>query len=224
MAKTVKNVTGSDIVIDSVGLTIPASDQYTIEVSEYLLWASNEVITEVEPDITAGNLVINDGINDLSATDGLRFLKYPDTAFNIRFLSDPERTNNFISKNVQEAIEEAKTGVVPVMPTTTTDDTPTVAYSRTLDDDTAYQFDVRMIARGLSTTLSGDFQQTVRVTRESGGGASIIGHIFQKRAIRTVSGMEITWDVSGNAVQLKVTGVAATTIKWQPQIEFEEVS
>ncbi len=226
MSKFLKNTTGVDIVITSVGLTISASTTLTIEVEEYTLWASDDVIAEITTDINTGDLVVSDGIGDLSAFDGLNFLRYPDTAFNIRFLSDPERFNGFIAKNVQEAIEEAVTGTSVVTPTTTVDATPTVAFSQTLADDTAYEFDARVIARGLSTVLAGDFQQVVTVRRESGGGAAIVSAIFQKRANRenAAAGTEICWDVSGNAVQLKVTGLAATTIKWQPQVEFEKVS
>lgn len=236
MTKRIKNSTGSDITVVSAGVTISAGGMYEIQPSEYLIWGSEEVIAEISADITAGNLVVN-AYDEVTGTDydlptvaeadiqrAFDFLRYPDYAFNVRFLSDPERANGFVAKNVQEAIEEARDGSVSISPTTTVDDTPTVAYSATLDDDTAYEFDARVIARGTSASLAGDFQQVVTVRREAGGSAEIIGDAFQKRAARSVSGTEIEWDVSGNDVQLKVVGLAATTIKWQPQIEFEKVS
>jgi len=225
MSKIIKNTTGLDIDLDSVGLTIAALSSYNVEIDEYTLWASEPVIAEVSPLITSGDLVVNDGLYDLVAFDGINYLKYPDFAFNIRFLSDPERLNGFVSKDVQRAIEEAKTGAVPVTPTTTVDATPTVAYSLSLVDDQAYEFDARVIARGTVADLEVDFQQAVTVRRRSGGGAEVVGNIFQKRANRSSSGAgtEICWVVSGNEVRLEVTGLAATVINWQPQIEFEKV-
>lgn len=224
MAKIVKNTTGSDIEVAQAGLTIPASSSYTIEIDEHTLWASDDVITEITADVTAGNLVINDGLNDLSATAGLNFLRYPDFAFNVRFLSEPERSNCFASKTVQEAIEEARTGISPVAATTTVDATPTVAYSAVLEDDAVYVFDARVTAQGISSLLHAGFQQEVTVRRASGGGATIVGDIYQKKACREVaaSGTEVCWDVAGNNVQLKVFGLAATTIEWHPSIEFSK--
>jgi hypothetical protein len=226
MAKILENTTGSDITVVSSGASVPAGGTYDIQEAEYLIWATDEVVTEITADINAGNLVLNDGNNNLSAADALFFLRYPDSAFNIRFLSDPERVNGFVSKDVQRAIEEAKTGSVPVSPTTTVDATPTVAYSVTLADDSTYEFDGRVIARGTAIDLDADFQQVVTVRRRSGGSAEIIGNIMQKRSNRSSSGAgtEICWVVTGNEVRLEVTGLAATSVKWQPQIEFEIVS
>jgi hypothetical protein len=237
MTKRIKNTTGSDITVVSAGITIPAGSIITLQPSEYLVWSSDDVIAEVLADITAGNLVVN-AYDHVSGTDydlptaveidvqrAIDFLRYPDYAFNIRFLSDPERVNGFVSKNVQEAIEEARTGIAPISPTTTTDNVPTVAYIATLDDDTTYFFDAYVVARRLDTTDdNGTFQQHIRVRREGGGAATLLGNTFQKLAMRTDSAMALEWDVSGNDVRLKVVGVNGKTIKWQPQVEFEKVS
>lgn len=108
MAKIVKNTTISAIELVSVGVTIPASGQYEINQKEFLEWASDDLATEITSYLTSGDLVINDGVNDLSLTEGLYYLRYPDWAFNTRFLDDTIRSNGFVSKNVQEAIEESK--------------------------------------------------------------------------------------------------------------------
>jgi hypothetical protein len=226
MPKILKNTTGTDITLQTAGSqTIPALGQRELFPGDYTYqWATDDVLAEVQPLLVSGDLVVNDGVNDLSPADGLNFLEYPDTAFNVRFLSDPERVNGFVSKNVQEAIEEAVTGVASVTPTTTTDATPTVAYTFSLADDTAYIFDARIVARRTDSSDYGRFQLTVNVRREGGGAAAIEGCVFQKQAQRTDSGMEVNWNVSGNNVQLLVTGVAAKTIKWQPRVETEAVS
>lgn len=224
MSKIVKNTTGSAITIVETGLTIPASSAYTIEIDEHTLWATTEALAEITGDITSGDLVVNDGLNDLSSIAGLDFLRYPDFALNIRFLSEPERANCFVTKTVQEAIEEARTGIAPVTATTTVDATPTVAFSTTLDDDAIYIFDARVTARGTGSDLHGGFQQEVTVKRRSGGVAIIIGDIYQKVGQRDAlaAGTEICWDVSGNDIQLKVIGLAATSIEWHPDIEFSK--
>lgn len=222
MSKIVKNTTGSDIEVAAAGITLVASSSYTIDVSDYTLWASDAVIDEITTAINAGDIVINDTVDDLSAARGLDYLKYPHRAFHVRFDAEPERSNCFVSKTVQEAIEEARAGTAPISATTTVNATPTVAFSETLDDDTVYIFDARVTAEGQSSSLHGGFQQEVTVRRRSAGVATIVGDIYQKMAQRDAlaAGIEICWDVSGNAVQLKVTGLAATTIEWFPQVEL----
>jgi len=108
MAKILKNTTGSAIELEVMGLQIPASSQVTVEVEEHDNLATVDSVAELTPLINAGDIVVNDSINDLSAVEALKFILYPDAAFNIRFESDPERVNGFASKNVQAAIEEAR--------------------------------------------------------------------------------------------------------------------
>jgi hypothetical protein len=79
--KVIKNTTTSDIDLEAVGLTIPASDSYTVEATETPLWATDDSILEITPYINSGDIVINDGTVDLSAADGIRFLKYADRAY-----------------------------------------------------------------------------------------------------------------------------------------------
>ena len=72
MSKIVKNTTGSDIVISDTGVTVLASNQYTIPANDYLLWAaSDDVITE----IGSGDIVVNDGSVDLGISDGTDLIK-----------------------------------------------------------------------------------------------------------------------------------------------------
>lgn len=114
--KILKNTTGSDIEVNSTGVTIPASGQYTIDPINYSLWTTTDAITEITTDINSGDLVVNDGVDDITVANGftlqhaIDYIKYPDFAFHIRFEAEPERSNGFASKNVQEAIEEAKSG------------------------------------------------------------------------------------------------------------------
>lgn len=117
MAKILRNDSSPAVEIElkSVGATIQsggASNQYTIDTTEYPLWASDDAISEVTPHINSGDIVINDGIGDLDAADGINYLKYPDEGFNIRFASETERTNGFSAKNVQTAIEEARNSAI----------------------------------------------------------------------------------------------------------------
>lgn len=130
MAKILRNDSSPavDVVLKKTGATIEpgAPDQYVIDVSEYPLWASDDAIAEVTPHINSGDIVVNDGLRDLNAADGISHLKYPDDAFNIRFLSDPDRANAFAAKDVQRAIEEARVsgiGTVKPYPFATTGNT-----------------------------------------------------------------------------------------------------
>jgi hypothetical protein len=122
--KLLKNTTGSAISISDTGITVAASPgTYTIPQQDYLLWAAS---IDIVSHVNSGNIVVNDGVNDITVANGFNlinaidYLKHPDTAFNIRFLAEPERMNGFVAKNVQEAVEEAKAaieGKVSVLPT-----------------------------------------------------------------------------------------------------------
>lgn len=226
MSKYIKNTTGSIIFVSQAGVAIDAFTTYEVVAQDYLLWASNEVIAEVSPLITAGDLVVNDGVMDLAVGDGINFLEYPDTAFNGRFLSSPERANGFVSKTIQEAIEEAASGsVVSLAPTTTIGAVTAVAYATTLDPDTAYKFKSEVDARRLDVVGEmGIWEINTRVKRDGLSAATLVGDTMQALAMRDDSGMDTYWDVSGNQVQLKVVGVAGKTIKWQPKITQVKVS
>lgn len=226
MSKYIKNTTGSTIFVTQAGVSIDAFSTYEVVVQDYLLWGSNEVIAEVSPLITAGNLVINDGVMDLAVGDGINFLEYPDTAFNGRFLSSPERANGFVSKTIQEAIEEAASGsVVSLAPTTTIGAVTAVAYATTLDPDTVYKFKSEVDARRLDVVgETGMWELNTRAKRDGAGSAALHGDTFQGIAHRSDAAMDTYWDVSGNQIQLKVVGVAGKTIKWQPKITQVKVS
>lgn len=75
MTKILINSVSGEIEIPDTGITIGVSGLYEIPPQDYLLWdASLDVI---EP-IVSGYLTVNDGYVNLSANDGLRFLRYPD--------------------------------------------------------------------------------------------------------------------------------------------------
>lgn len=226
MAKIIKNTTASDILVAQAGISVPAMGQYEIEVRDYSLWATVGVITEISSLITSGDLVVNDGINDLTSFYGLAFLQYPDAAFNARFLSEPERSNGFASKTIQEAVEEAASGIITSLaPTTTIGAMTVVAYSATLVADTAYKFKMEVDAR--RTDAVGEtaiWEVHTRVKRDGASPAALVGNTFQALCQRDDQQMDIYWDVSGNQVQLKVVGVAGKTIKWQPRVSLIKVS
>ncbi len=100
-----KNETVSAIVLKSLGLSIPASSQIEIESTDYLLLVTTDSRTELEPYFTSGDIVLNDGVRDISATAEREYLDSR-TAFGNRFQNDTDRSNGFVSTNTQEAIEE----------------------------------------------------------------------------------------------------------------------
>ncbi len=77
MSKILKNTTASPIIISDTGITLPASPAtYTIPYQDYLIWgASSNIVAHVG----TGAVIVNDGSQDLSASDGMSLLKgfYP---------------------------------------------------------------------------------------------------------------------------------------------------
>ena len=112
--KIIKNTIGTDYN-SPTGDLIPANGQKLIDPSRYSIWA--DAIFDAEADYVAlrtkfdsGDLVVNDGLDDLLAFYGKKYLSYINEAFSGRFQAEPERTNGFIlnDNNMQEAIEFSK--------------------------------------------------------------------------------------------------------------------
>lgn len=111
MIKILRNTTISDIVISDTGITIQpgVGNQYTIPPIDYVLWAESADITSF---VNSGDILVTDGTSELSSTDGLDFIRYPDNAKNQRFDGDTLRSNGFPDNiSTQAAIEFAKTTV-----------------------------------------------------------------------------------------------------------------
>lgn len=67
MAKILKNTTGSEITLSVNGFSIPAGGQVNIVNQNYGLLAKDGSVTELTPLINSGDIVVNDGTNDLIA-------------------------------------------------------------------------------------------------------------------------------------------------------------
>jgi hypothetical protein len=80
LSKVLKNQSSPsvDIEVSEAGVTISGGQAYTIDPINYLYWSTPEAIAELTPFINSGDIVVNDGTNDLSASEGLRFLEYAD--------------------------------------------------------------------------------------------------------------------------------------------------
>lgn len=126
--KILKNTTNAPIELSQIGLTVPALGQIVIEPGIYYILANEIGLSpagQLDTLIASQSIVVNDGVDDLippsiSYDRAIDYLKHPDRAFNIRFEAEPERLNGFASKNVQEAIEEARSaieGKISVLPT-----------------------------------------------------------------------------------------------------------
>ena len=107
MAKILKNTTGSDIDIKSMGLMIPASGQIDINDTDYLILSEQDTLSELAAAIISGDIVVNTGEEDLNATEAANYIKFPDEAVNVHFKPDTISSNGFVSRNVQDAVEEA---------------------------------------------------------------------------------------------------------------------
>lgn len=103
--KFLKNTTGSDIDLDNIGLRLPANSTTEIDARDNPRLASADSVTELTTLINSGDVVVNDGTLDLSTSDALEYIKYPDNAASVRF--DPTGTT-FTARNVQDALVEAK--------------------------------------------------------------------------------------------------------------------
>jgi hypothetical protein len=72
MVKILKNTTGSAVSVGDVGITIPANGQYTIPAQEHPLFSASSNVVSL---VGAGTLLVNDGTNNLSISDGIDLIK-----------------------------------------------------------------------------------------------------------------------------------------------------
>lgn len=114
--KILKNTTISDIVLKSVGATVPASSQLLIEKTLYSLFSSDDSISEITSYINSGDIIVNNGTYDLNATNGLNYLRQSDHGKNILF-DNNVLLNTAIGYNVQDIINDLATPDVSSKPT-----------------------------------------------------------------------------------------------------------
>lgn len=104
----------------------------------------------------------------------------------------------------------------------TTDATPTLLWSLDLDDNTVYRFRVDVAARCTSAAGRGTYTREFQVYREAAGVATLGGGGVTASVADDES--DAAWDVnvivSSNAVQVYVTGAAATNITWDGAISL----
>lgn len=103
----IKNTTLSNISLKEIGRLIPSSSSITINIQDYLLLSAEESVTELTPYINSGDIVINDGNNDLTPSVALNWILYPNEAKNILFNST---NSELIGNTVQETLEGISQG------------------------------------------------------------------------------------------------------------------
>lgn len=102
---------------------------------------------------------------------------------------------------------------------TTTDATVTTIWSDTLADNTAYRFEAIVVARGTAAAARATYHRVCTVYREAAGAATLQGAVLAPTTdAESVAGWDVTFDVTGNTLRLRVTGAAATAIRWNARI------
>jgi hypothetical protein len=71
MQKILKNTTASDIELQVIGITVAANSSSTIHSTDFAILASEDSINELTSLINSGDIVVNDGNNDLTSEVGI---------------------------------------------------------------------------------------------------------------------------------------------------------
>lgn len=93
----------------------------------------------------------------------------------------------------------------------TTDATPTLLFTRTLNPSSDAIYRVQVTCKEIGDTFQSGFIRTVLVWRAAG--TAQIGTV-QSDYTNDASGLNCTFVASGNDIQVMVTGLALTTIDW----------
>jgi hypothetical protein len=89
-----KNTTASQIIIrDLAGMRIEASSQY--EASKNRTLADIQNSEQLKTDISSGDIVVNDGSNDLSVSDALELVTSYDPHFAVQYITFKSATKTW---------------------------------------------------------------------------------------------------------------------------------
>lgn len=105
----------------------------------------------------------------------------------------------------------------------TTDATVTTLWSLGLLDERMYYITAEIIAQKSDGSSRAAYQRTVLAYRDAGGGATIQGQTSLD-TIESVAGWDCTFDVTSNTLRLRVTGAAATTVKWRARVTVRSLA
>ena len=103
MNKILKNTTESNISLVNLGRTVNSNSQLTVEAADYDILSSPESLLEIAPLLSAGTIVVNDGVDDLSAVDGIALLQGSYTNPNSELVE-----NNRIKVDVVGSLSDGK--------------------------------------------------------------------------------------------------------------------
>lgn len=156
------------------------------------------------------------GTDLLTLTGDVGGVVTPDGAGNINILGgdgvlvtgDPGA--NTLTITVDETIDTV----------TTTDDTPTVIFSQSVDPGVLFHASSTVIGAldDFSAGIGGTASVTVR--RTAAGAATLIGAPLVNFSEDTLGNPFFTWQLTGNTLELIVAGIAATTINWDSVVRI----
>lgn len=106
---------------------------------------------------------------------------------------------------------------------TTTDATVTTVWSKTLADNTVYGIEASCSARRTDAADRAGYKLRGLFYREAAGGATQQGSTNRLFEVESDANFDLVFDTDSNDVRLRVTGVAAKTVKWQCRVTFEEL-
>lgn len=102
MVIKIKNNTGSLVDISDIGISIPASSEYTVEAYDYqLIQASSDLITLINDDTVS----ILSETYELTNSESVTFVKSLNNALTTIFFNNDYRNNGILETTVQEVIE-----------------------------------------------------------------------------------------------------------------------
>jgi hypothetical protein len=108
---------------------------------------------------------------------------------------------------------------------TTTDAVETTCISVALSDDSVYHFTVEVIAEETTTNSEqASYKLVGTFYRDDGGGATIVGSVTQAHVAESTGTMDATLDANDDNMRVRVTGVAATSIRWIAYITYQKLS
>lgn len=176
--------------------------------------------------LTADTLPLADALSPASATVAARGI----VSLGVQLAAAVNLLGDSVGKLV-DVYDDATGGTEPeVGKVNTTDATVTTVWSKTLEDNALYEFDITLAARRTNPATPGTaegavYRRRIVYTRDNAGAATAMGSADTIGTDQeSTAGYAITISTSTNDVLVRATGAASHNIAWTCYVSVKKTS
>lgn len=136
------------------------------------------------------------------------------------FFIDEADANGSIVRGVHRSAAALVSWGDEIRTRNTADATPTTIWTYTLSDDESMTVEALVHAASTTVANSASYKVVGGAYKDGAAAAALTGATTQAHVGETDAGMNATLALNGNILELQITGVAATTIRWGTKVSW----